>query len=96
MPPAIKHPYVGGYRVTWRNHGRVVECIVERDAKYKRGNLYSVLTPFATVRPVYGPACLYDDSKGWVVTRNAFEDVASFPTLDEAKVFVESLIALEN
>lgn len=96
MPPAIKHPYISGYRVQWRNTGRVVECLIERDAKYKRGNLYSVITPFATIRPVYGPTCLYDESKGWVVTRTAFEDVAAFPTLDEAKVFVESLIALEH
>jgi len=50
---------------------------------------------FAFVRPAYNISGLLDSDKGWVVTRNTFDDVQNFDDLATARVFVESLFALE-
>jgi hypothetical protein len=50
---------------------------------------------FAYVRPVNNVLGLLDTDHGWVVTRNTFDDVQVFDNLVTARVFVESLFALE-
>lgn len=93
----LRHPYTSDRpRIEWHKHGTVYKCVLVRAAKYTHSQQYHVETPFAAIRPVYGPAALYDDRKGWVVTRNDFESVASFDTLQQAITYVESLVALET
>lgn len=50
---------------------------------------------FAMVRSTYNSAG-YFDGRGYVVARTAFDDVRCFGTLEEAKLYVESLYALEQ
>jgi hypothetical protein len=69
---------------------------VNRTAKYQRGQPYNVREPFATIRPAYNDAGLLDESGGWVVTRNSFDEIRSFATIEEAKIYVHSLFALES
>ena len=69
---------------------------VERIAKYRRaGNEYKVREAFAMIRPAYNSSGLYDSSSGVVVTRNDFEEIREFPDFGTAKLYVESLFALE-
>lgn len=93
----VRHPFRNERpRVEWQKNNNVYRCVLVRAAKYTHSQQYHVETPFASIRPVYGPAALYDDRKGWVVTRNDFESVASFDTLQQAITYVESLVALET
>ncbi len=50
---------------------------------------------FATVRPLLDSNGLLQGD-GWVVSRNAFVDLREFSTLEEAKIYVESLYELER
>ena len=51
---------------------------------------------FATVRPVYGSGGVHDIDRGFVVTRLEFGDLREFADLADAKLYVESLYALER
>ena len=51
---------------------------------------------FATVRPAHNGEGLMDSTRGYVVTRNEFDDLRVFATLDEAKLYVESIYELER
>lgn len=53
-------------------------------------------TTFATVRPQFNADGLYANGVGYVVTRGTFEDLRSFDSASDAKVYVESLFALEE
>jgi len=39
---------------------------------------------------------MLDETCGWVVTRNSFDEIRSFNTVEEAKIYVKSLFALES
>jgi hypothetical protein len=78
------------------HHGGLWHFYVERSAKYRRaGNEYKVRELFATVRPAYNSSALYEPSHGVVVTRNDFDEIREFPDFDTAKLYIESLFALE-
>lgn len=49
----------------------------------------------ATIRRGYAGDGLFTDGGKFVVTRHTFDDLREFDTLDEAKLFVESIFALE-
>jgi hypothetical protein len=68
---------------------------VEKHSLYKNRKQSIVKHVFAYVRPAYNKSGLLDSDRGWVVTRNTFDDVKSFDDLQTARVFVESLFALE-
>ena len=97
----VKHPTTGSKPTLAWEVGAVSRTVhsayTVQIAKYARGNPYEVKTPFATIRPIMMPTCILGKGDtGWVVTRNSFDDIATFPTLSEAKVYVESLFALEQ
>ena len=96
----VKHPTAGTPTLVWDVglvSGMVHIAHSVQTAKYARGNPYEVKTPFAAIRPIMMPTCILGQGDtGWVVTRNSFDDIATFPTLSEAKVYVESLFALEQ
>lgn len=96
----VRHPTVGAPKLVWeagRQLGVVYVASSVQIAKYARGNPYEVKTAFAAVRPIMMPTCILGQADtGWVVTRNSFDDIATFSTLDEAKMYVESLFALEQ
>lgn len=50
---------------------------------------------FATVRNAYG-ADGYYIGDGYVVSRGSFDEIRQFDTIEEAKLYVESLYALER
>lgn len=51
---------------------------------------------FAIIRSAYGADGLHNDQCGFVVSRNSFDDVRHFDFLEDAKLYVESLYALER
>lgn len=51
---------------------------------------------FATIRPAYGCEGIHESSYGFVVTRQEFGDLREFADLADAKLYVESLYALER
>ncbi len=51
---------------------------------------------FATIRPAHNGEGLLDSAHGYVVTRKEFDDLREFATLDEAKLYVESIYELER
>lgn len=95
---SVTHPYT-------KDKPQIVEAYVsgglwhfyvERNAKYRRaGNEYKVRELFATVRPAYNSSGLYEPTSGVVVTRNDFDEIREFPDFDTAKLYIESLFALE-
>ncbi len=54
------------------------------------------LLGFATIRPAHNGEGLLDSAHGYVVTRKEFDDLREFATLDEAKLYVESIYELER
>lgn len=94
---AIRHPVSGKPQLVWENTNHVVRtAYVEQQAKYRRGTGYTVRETFALVRPNYKGDYTYAMmGNGWVVTRNDFEEIREFDTYDMAKLYVESLFALE-
>lgn len=51
---------------------------------------------FATVRSASGADGLVHEEMGFYVTQGAFSDLRDFPTLDAAKMYVESIYELEK
>lgn len=51
---------------------------------------------FAVIRGSYGSDGLHHEQHGFVVSRNSFDELRQFPTLDEAKLYVESIYELEK
>lgn len=94
--PQVKHPYTGQPALVFERNGMVWNAHVERHASYARGRPYVVREPFATIRPAYNDAVMLDETCGWVVTRNSFDEIRSFTTVEEAKLYVQSLFALET
>lgn len=93
---AIKHPYTGKARLGWDMQNGIHVASVLQTAKYRKGHAYDVATVFAHVRPAYNALGLLDESGGWVVTRNSFDEIREFPDIDMAKLYVTSLFALEH
>jgi len=92
----IKHPIQGRPTLTWSNDGSVHTAYTEANAKYKRGNAYTVRETFAVVRPLYDALGLFTDgANGWVVTRNNFDEIREFGDFYEAELYIKSLFALE-
>lgn len=92
----VKHPIQGRPTLAWSNDGSVWTAYTEAQAKYKRGNAYVVRETFAVVRPLYDALGLFTDGvKGWVVTRNNFDEIREFDDYNMAKLYVESLFVLE-
>lgn len=96
MPPPVKHPYTGKVNLQWERLGVTWSALTERSAQYRRGSLYTVRETFAFIRPAYNYAGMLDENGGWVVTRNSFDEIRSFETFEEAKIYVESIFALES
>lgn len=92
----VKHPYTGKSTLEWEQmDGGVLGAYVTREARYLRGSVYNTREFFATIRPAYNDAGMLDAGGGWVVTRSSFEELRSFDDLDKAKIYVQSLFALE-
>lgn len=92
----VKHPIQGRPTLTWSSDGSVHTAFIEANAKYKRGNAYTVRETFAVVRPLYDALGLFTDgANGWVVTRNNFDEIREFSDYAMAKLYVESLFTLE-
>ena len=92
----ITHPYTGKPRLDWSIMNGVHVASVMQQAKYRKGRPYDVATVFAHIRPAYNGIGMLDTSGGWVVTRNDFDEIRAFSTVDDAKVYVQSLFALEH
>jgi len=91
------HPYTGKARLTLGAPVNGVWSVyIERDAKYRRGQGYTVRENFALIRPAYGAGALHDATRGFVVTRNSFDEIREFDTFDEAMTYVDALFALET
>lgn len=92
----VKHPVVDRPTLAWDRSGPVYTAYTEVTAKYKLGKPYKVRESFALLRPQYNSLGLFTfDSTGWVVTRNNFDEIREFTELSTAKLYVESLFALE-
>lgn len=94
----IKHPVTGKARLNWEYDGRtgVQVASVVQQAKYRKGMAYDVATIFAHLRPAYnGQGVFTTTHSGWVVTRNNFDEIREFDNFDMAKLYIESLFALE-
>lgn len=92
----VKHPIQGRPTLAWSRQGAVFTAYAEANAKYKRGNAYTVRETFAVVRPLYDALGMFTDGAvGWVVTRNDFDEIREFDDYDMAKLYVESLFTLE-
>lgn len=93
----VKHPIRGRPTLAWDRVGAVFTAYTEVQAKYTRGNAYVVRETFAVVRPLYDALGLFTDgAKGWVVTRNNFDEIREFDDYNMAKLYVESLFTLEH
>ena len=93
----VKHPIQGRPALAWDRVGAVFTAFTESQAKYKRGNAYTVRETFAILRPQYNALGLFTDSPaGWVVTRNNFDEIREFSDYDTAKLYIESLFTLEH
>jgi hypothetical protein len=93
----VKHPIRGRPTLAWDRVGAVFTAYTEAQAKYTRGNAYVVRETFAVVRPLYDALGLFTDgAKGWVVTRNNFDEIREFDDYNMAKLYVESLFTLEH
>lgn len=71
--------------------------VAEERASHKGTSLSRVVKTrqFAIIRNAY-EADGYYCGDGYVVSRNSFDDIRSFTTFTEAKLYVESLYALEK
>lgn len=91
------HPHIGKPRLALSNPvGGVWSVFVERDAKYRRGKGYTTRENFALIRPAYGPGAMHDATRGFVVTRNSFDEIRQFDTFEDAMLYIEALFALET
>lgn len=72
------------------------QAFIEQQAQYHRqGRAYTVRRFFAQV--IYrDQESLFGTPPGWVVSQQSFDELRSFPTLADAKLYVESLFALED
>lgn len=61
----------------------------------KRKNWSQLTYVFATVRRMYNANGLLQGD-GYAVSRRSFEDLREFRTLEEAKLYVESIFELEQ
>lgn len=97
------HNYVGPPTLHWvpgtpDNGKQCTHWIAQswRPAKYHHsGSPYIVKSYFAYLLPAHDANGLISARSGWVVSRGNFEDLAHYPTIDEAKLYVEALFALE-
>lgn len=91
-------PAMGRARLDWEYTSATdvwrAEAVVERG--YSRSAAtYEDRSLFALVRPALAGDGLFSDVDGFVVAGRSFDDLRSFPTLAEAKLYVESLFQLE-
>lgn len=94
----VRHPVTGKPRLEWNYDGRtgVQVASVVQTAKYRKGHAYEVATVFAHLRPAYNGLGVFTSThSGWVVTRNNFEEIREFDDFDIAKLYIDSLFALE-
>lgn len=92
----VKHPVIDRPTLAWERSGSVYTAYTEVTAKYKRGSAYTVRESFALLRPQYNSLGLFTyDGTGWVVTRNNFDEIREFTEFSTAKLYIESLFALE-
>lgn len=85
------------YELVWKNSAIGV-FVAEDQSVLSIANSSRIVNArtFAVVRPAFGADGLYNEQHGFVVSRNSFDEVRQFPTLDEAKLYVESLYELEK
>ena len=92
-------PAMGPPRLEWQRnpHNGVWSALRKVERGYSRSALtYEETSLFAIVRPALAGDALFTEANGYVVTRTTFDDLRSFPTIEEAKLYVESLFALER
>ncbi len=84
------------WELTWEKQSGI--HVAQERAASRNGSLSRVVSTryFAVVRSAYDADGLYDERQGFVVSRNSFDDLRQFPTLDEAKLYVESIYELEK
>lgn len=84
-------------KLVWeKNQGGVY--IAEERAVDNGLDLHRVVSArmFAVVRASFGADGLHSEQDGYVVSRNSFDELRHFPTLGEAKLYVESIYELEK
>lgn len=91
-------PAMGRARLEWEyvsvTSAWRAEVAVERGYS-RHAATYEDRSLFALVRPARAGDGLFGEMYGYVVAGRSFEDMRSFPTLAEAKLYVESLFQLE-
>ena len=93
----VTHPVQGRPTLSWDRSGSVYTAYTQAVAKYKRGSTYVVRESFAILRPQYNGLGLFTyNGTGWVVTRNNFDEIREFDDFTTAKLYIESLFALEH
>ena len=79
------------------NKEKLVWVGLEAKVETKTGaKLVTMHRSFANIRPAYNTSGMLDANDGWVVTRATFEDLHYFSNIDEAKLYVQALFALES
>lgn len=91
-------PAMGRARLEWEYVS--VTSVWRAEAVVARGysrhaSTYEDRSLFAQVRPARAGDGLFSEAHGFVVAGRSFDDVRAFPTLAEAKLYVESLFQLE-
>lgn len=95
----VPAPALGPARLEWEHHAETdvwqVKTITQRGYS-RRALTYEDHAFFATIRPAPDGFMFSPDDRGYVVTRSGFDEWRVFPTIGAAKVYVESLFALEH
>lgn len=92
----IRHPHIEKAGLVWQDHAPFAfKAYTEEHHHYRSVNKYVLRSLFASVLLVQEPN-MFLDRGGYVVTRNCFDELRVFDTLDTAKTYVESIYALEK
>jgi hypothetical protein len=92
----IRHPYQEKAELVWEDHAPVAfQAYTQKRVNYRSANKYTIRNLFASIILV-GEDNAFLESAGYVVTRTCFDEIRVFDTLRVAKIYVESLFALET
>jgi hypothetical protein len=95
----VKHPPAHKTELMWANpRPGVFSLSVRTLHRYNANSIeYYIDTLFGVVRSTLGGDAMVDASLGWVASRDTFDiHPRHFSDLGEAKLFLESLYALEK
>ena len=92
----IRHPHRDKVELVWYDHTPFSsQAYAEERVNYRSTNKYTIRNLFASILLV-GEDNAFLESAGYVVTRTCFDENREFDTLDVAKIYVESIFALET